>query len=112
MIAIPNRDFRVAEQKKECKVRSPYLLKLGKTVITPGALEEITKAEQTPFEFLELHIHGNWGELSDDDKRVNELALAHGERVLSAYRTKTDVKIWVITEADRSSTCILLPEEY
>ena len=108
MIAIPNRDF----QKDGRKQRSPYLLKLGKTVITPGALAEITKAEQTPFEFLELHIHGNWGELSQHDKKVNELALENGERVLSAYRTKKNVRIWVITEADRSSTCILLPEEY
>jgi len=94
------------------KSAHPYLLKLGQVVITPGALAEITIAGQTPFEFLIPHIHGNWGELSSDDKKVNELALANGERVLSAYRTKTDVKIWVITEADRSSTCILLPEEY
>jgi len=71
--------FTVAEQKKECKVRSPYLLKLGKTVITPGALEEITKAEQTPLEFLIPHIHCNWGGgVSQEDKGLNNWAVENG----------------------------------
>jgi hypothetical protein len=103
MIALPNKDFQGAGKT---------LLKLGQTVITPGALQEITNAGQTPFEFLIPHMHGNWGELCEEDKKVNELAVEHGYRVLSAYRTKKDVRIWVITEADRSSTCILLPEDY
>ena len=106
------------------KSARPFLLKLGQVVITPGALAEITDAGQTPFEFLLLHMHGNWGELSKGDKDLNDMAVHNGERILSAYRTGRTgmtgmmgkngkgVKIWVITEADRSSTCILLPEEY
>jgi len=109
MIAVPNRDFT---NNKECKVRNPYLLKLGQTVITPGALDAISKAGQTPLEFLIPHIHCNWGEVCQEDKELNDWAVENGERVLSAYRTKTDVRLWVITEADRSSTCILLPDEY
>jgi hypothetical protein len=102
-------DFAMQPPPKSAK---PYLLRLGQTVITPGALDAITKAEQTPFEFLVPHIHCNWGEVCQEDKDLNDWAVEHGERVLSAYRTKKDVRVWVITEADRSSTCILLPEEY
>ena len=94
------------------KSTRPYLLKLGQIVITPGALAEITDAGQTPFEFLIPHMHGNWGELSNDDKELNDIAVHQGDRILSAYRTSKGVKIWIITECDRSSTCILLPEEY
>jgi len=94
------------------KSAHPYLLKLGQVVITPGALAEITDAGQTPFEFLIPHMHGNWGELCKEDKELNDLAVHQGDRILSAYRTGKNVKIWIITEWDRSSTCILLPGEY
>ena len=87
-------------------------LPLGRVVATPGALEEITKAGQSPTEFLDRHIKGDWGEVDGDDWATNDQALEDGERILSAYRTKDDVRIWVITEWDRSSTCILLPGEY
>ena len=85
---------------------------LGKLVATPGALEVLAEAEQTPIEFIARHIRGDWGEVCEEDKQANEDALQHGERLLSAYHTKKGVKLWVITEADRSSTCILQPEEY
>jgi hypothetical protein len=85
---------------------------LGQTVVTPGALAAMQEAGQSPAEFLARHVSGNWGEVCDGDKGLNDEALVNGERVLSAYRTARDVRIWVITEADRSSTCILLPEEY
>jgi hypothetical protein len=94
------------------KSTRPYLLKLGQVVITPGALAEITDAEQTPFEFLLPHMHGNWGELCKEDKELNDLAVHQGDRILSAYRTGKNVKIWIITEWDRSVTTILLPQEY
>lgn len=102
-------DFTITPHPVSAK---PFLLRLGQTVITPGALDAISKAEQTPFEFLIPHIHGNWGEVCKEDKKLNDWAVENGERVLSAYRTKGNVRIWIITEADRSSTCILLPEEY
>jgi hypothetical protein len=85
---------------------------LGQLVATPGALEALADAEQTPIEFVARHVRGDWGEVCEDDKQANEEALQHGERLLSAYRTVKGVKLWIITEADRSSTCLLLPEEY
>ncbi len=85
---------------------------LGQLVATPGALEAIAEAGQTPAFFLDKHSSGDWGEVCDEDKRLNDQALVDGSRLLSAYRTLKGVRIWVITEADRSSTCCLLPEEY
>ena len=58
------------------------------------------------------HAAGDWGDLAEEDRRTNDIAIAEGTRLLSAYRLDTGTKIWIITEADRSSTCILLPEEY
>jgi hypothetical protein len=88
------------------------LFELGRLVATPGALAALEQAGQTPREFLRRHQTGDWGELNDADKRENELSLKQGYRILSAYRTASDVRLWVITEADRSATTILLPEEY
>jgi hypothetical protein len=86
--------------------------KLGQVVATPGALRTLEEAGQSPLEFLSRHQAGDWGELSDEDKQENELSLREGFRILSAYRTNKSVKLWIITEADRSATTILLPEEY
>ena len=85
---------------------------LGKLVATPGAIEALAEAHQSPMEFVARHIKGDWGDVCDEDRQANEDALQHGERLLSVYRTSKGVKLWVITEADRSSTCVLLPEEY
>ena len=85
---------------------------LGQTVATPGALAALTESAQAPTEFLQRHLGGDWGDVCDEDRQANEDALLHGERLLSVYRTKTGTKLWVITEADRSSTCLLLPDEY
>jgi len=85
---------------------------LGQTVATPGALNALLAAGQEPTEFIWRHISGDWGDLDEADKAENELSLKEGFRILSAYRLKTGVKVWVITEADRSATTILLPEEY
>lgn len=84
----------------------------GQTVITPGALEAVTKAEQHPGDFLTRHLGGDWGELCDEDITANEQALVSGLRLMSAYKTGLNEKLWIITEADRSATTILLPEEY
>lgn len=85
---------------------------LGQLVATPGALAAIEEADQSPIEFLIRHQSGDWGEICKEDRRENELSLKHGFRLLSAYRTTKGVKLWVITEADRSATTILLPDEY
>ena len=85
---------------------------LGETFITPGAEEALEIAGQTAIQFLRRHMSNDWGEISEEDARENELSLREGYRLLSAYRTVKGQKIWIITEADRSTTTILLPSEY
>jgi hypothetical protein len=86
--------------------------RLGKLVSTPGALAALTEACQSPMEFIARHLKGDWGDCDDHDRQANDDALRNGERLFSVYRTAKGTKLWVITEADRASTCILLPEEY
>jgi hypothetical protein len=88
------------------------LFPLGQVVATPGALEALEESGQEPIEFLRRHVTGDWGQLDKADIQENEYSLKHGLRLLSSYRTNKGTKIWVITEADRSSTCLLLPSEY
>lgn len=85
---------------------------LGQIVATPGALKALEEAGKSPFEFLDRHASGDWGELGEEDKHENELSLVHGFRLLSAYKLGSGEKIWIITEADRSVTTILLPQDY
>ncbi len=85
---------------------------LGQTAATPGALDALLDSGQSPAEFLARHAAGDWGDVCEEDRRLNDEALVDGSRILSAYRTAKGVKLWVITEADRSSTVILRPEEY
>jgi hypothetical protein len=82
---------------------------LGQTVITPGAQEALEVAGQTADEFLRRHMAGDWGELSDEDVKENELSLEQDFRLLSRYETAKGERLWIITEADRSVTTILLP---
>ncbi|MEQ6475563.1 type I restriction endonuclease subunit M [Comamonas sp. wu1-DMT] len=99
---------------------------LGQLVATPGAMELL---EQTGFSALALiscHSQGSWGDCCDEDKETNELAIRQGMRVMSVYRlvdaetllqTPLDKRsslptLWIITEADRSVTTLLLPSEY
>jgi hypothetical protein len=77
---------------------------LGQIVATPGALAALKKAGQQPGEFLTRHVHREWGDLSDEDRKENEYSLEHGFRLLSAYRTHAGDKLWIITESDRSVT--------
>jgi hypothetical protein len=88
------------------------LFELGRIVATPGALQALEAAGQQPSVFLDRHVAGDWGELDDEDKQENEFSLRNGFRIFSAYTTSAGEKIWIITEADRSATTLLLPEEY
>ncbi len=87
---------------------------LGSVYATPGALGAIEEAGQTPGEFLQRHLSGDWGELDAHDRRLNDAAVRSGEdRIFSAYLLGDGVtNIWIITERDRSSTTILTPDEY
>jgi hypothetical protein len=85
---------------------------LGRILATPGALKAMREAGENPLKLLRRHVHGDWGDLHDDDQRANELAIRRGMRILSAYVLANDERVWVITEADRSATTILTPEEY
>jgi len=85
---------------------------MGQVVATPGALDVIADAGQNPLDFLSRHCVGDWGELDDEDKQANQEALLTEGRLMSAYNTAKGVRIWVITEWDRSVTTILLPGDY
>lgn len=90
---------------------------LGQCLATPGALEALAEASQSPSEFLVRHVQGDWGDLSSEDKQLNDEALIDGSRIMSAYRTSNNVRIWIITEAadengHRCCTTALKPEEY
>jgi len=82
---------------------------LGQVVATPGALELV--GPEGVYGLLWRHATGDWGELEAFDRRQNSRALKTGARIFSAYETPAG-RCWIITEADRSSTCVLLPEEY
>ncbi len=84
----------------------------GVLVITPGALAAFQSTGESIQPFLTRHLRGDWGDLDTHDQRENEYSLRHGLRLLSAYALRDGTKIWVITEADRSATTILLPDEY
>jgi hypothetical protein len=90
---------------------------LGQLAATPGALEALEESGQKPDFFLARHAAGDWGEVDQEDRTLNDQAVADGSRILSAYRTVKGTKLWVITEAtddagNRAATTILLPEEY
>ncbi len=92
--------------------KQPPLFPLGQVVATPGALAALHEAGQTPAELLRRHSVGDWGELPAEDIRENELSLQEGYRLLSAYTLASGQRLWIITEADRSATTLLLPQEY
>ncbi len=86
---------------------------LGQLVATPAALELLGELEISPSYLLERHMAGDWGSVPKEDARENERSVKRGHRIVSSYPVGDDgERIWIITEADRSSTCILLPEEY
>ena len=84
----------------------------GQIVATPGALAAFEASGEEPLAFLLRHVQGDWDDVDEHDRQENELSLQHGWRLLSAYSLSTGVKVWVITEADRSVTTLLLPDEY
>ena len=92
------------------KTDLPARFPLGRVLATPGVLEVLTPIEIA--QALSRHVSGDWGEVDAEDAKENELSLKQGFRLLSAYTSAAGVRFWIITEADRSATTLLLPEEY
>ncbi len=88
------------------------LFPFGQIVTSPGVLAALQEAEQSVGEFLQRHGTGDWGEVDEDHRQQNARALERGLRLLSIYRTCRDTELWCITEAGRSVTLLVLPEEY
>ncbi len=85
----------------------------GQLVATPGALSLLGELDVSPTYLLERHLSGDWGDLCAADQKENDKSLKHGYRIVSSYHVGDGGdRVWVITEADRSSTCLLLPSEY
>ena len=84
--------------------------RLGRIVATPNALNHIPNDDILCA--IQRHQAGEWGEVDDHDRQANDCAVAHGGRLVSVYYSVTRVKFWLITEADRSVTTVLLPEDY
>ena len=91
------------------------MFQTGQMVATPGALRMLQQAGIAPMTLLARHAFGDWGDLCPEDKESNNLAVAIGDRIFSSYEVgdgMSATKVWIITEADRASTCVLLPGEY
>lgn len=87
------------------------LFDIGSLVATPTALRHCVRNNVDPMQLVQRHASGDWGEIDAEDRKANDRAINHDLRIFSSY-VVGDGKVWCITEADRSSTCILLPSEY
>ena len=88
------------------------LFPAGRIVATPGALALLEHANKSPLEVLSRHLRGDWGDLCQDDATENESSLKCGFRLMSSYQVTATERLWIITEADRSVTTLLLPADY
>lgn len=93
-------------------VLSQPRFRAGKLLMTAGVNDLVQQGELNPVPYLRRHLDGDWGDLCDEDRRSNDAALKNGDRLVSSYRVSDDLKLWIITEWDRSVTTLLLPDEY
>lgn len=101
--------FEEPKTQQQPLIRFP----LGRVVATPGAILALESAGVLPDQLLARHHTGDWGNLDEEDKQENEFAVYNELRIFSSYKlASTGEKVWIITEADRSATTILLPHEY
>ena len=107
--ACPNDSSSVASHKAGAGMS---LFPLGQVLATPGALELLQTYQLSPLSFIQRHVVGDWGDICVEDRQANADALQYGYRLMSVYAITPSDKLWIITEADRSSTTLLLPEEY
>ena len=87
------------------------LTTLGQIVATPAALKHLERNSISPLSLITRHKNGDWGDLTQEDVKANEMAIASGGRILSMYPV-ADRRLYCITEADYSSTCLLCADEY
>lgn len=106
--ACPN-DSSPASQHK---ASGTPLFALGQVLATPGALALLKTHQLTALPFVLRHVSGDWGDICAEDRQSNADALQYGYRLMSVYELSKAERLWIITEADRSSTTLLLPEEY
>src|SRR3954447_13766219 len=99
-------------KERRKSVMDTMLFQLGGVVLTPGAEKLMKELGLDPAHWLARHCTGDWGDMAEEDKQANDAALNDGDRIFSAYRLVDDHKLWIITEADRSATTMLLPSEY
>ena len=93
-------------------VLSQPRFRAGQLVMTAGVNDLVQRGALNPAPYLQRHLNGDWGDLCDEDRRSNDAALKNGDRLFSSYRITPDLKLWIITEWDRSVTTLLLPSEY
>ena len=86
------------------------MFRLGKIVSTPSALDQLT--QEDILLGIQRHQAGDWGDVDEHDRAANDRALVEGTRILSVYQSANGTKFWLITEADRSHTTVLLPADY
>ncbi|QOQ80593.1 MULTISPECIES: hypothetical protein [Comamonas] len=106
--ACPNDSSPAAHDK----AAGTPLFALGQLLATPGALELLQTHKLTALPFVLRHVSGDWGDICAEDRQANADALQYGYRLMSVYELSKAERLWIITEADRSSTTLLLPEEY
>lgn len=106
--AYPNDSSPAAHDK----AAGTPLFALGQVLATPGALELLETHQLTALPFVLRHVSGDWGDICAEDRQANADALQYGYRLMSVYELSKTERLWIITEADRSSTTLLLPEEY
>lgn len=105
-------EFPGEKKSQDWKERIPKVLFEGGSVMaTPAALGALKDAELEPMDLLSRHLVGDWGDVSQEEKMLNNEAVKHGEEILSAYQLPTGLEIWVITEANREATKLRLSDE-
>lgn len=106
----PQGFMSLSDYEEEKPIKSNLPLMLGRTVVTANAKNILSSSDIATA--LRRHQSGDWGELCEEDRKVNEDALKYGDRIMSVYKSKNGTKFWIITEADRSCTTVLMPEDY
>jgi len=93
-------------------ISHPPRFQAGRLLVTPGIIALMERGGFNPMPYLRRHLHGDWGDLSPPDLRANRAALRDGDRLFSAYQVTPDLRVWIVTQSDRSATTVLLPDEY